>query len=567
MERKGAFIFSLACFSIFSLGLNSFAQSPASAKAVKPPFTRGVNMTGWFEIWEKGVPPLNKFSYEDFLHLKELGVDVVRLPVHFDMVMDDKSGQVEEIVWDYLDKVCDWAEELKIYLIIDNHSFNSSENYPNAKNLKSHLEKIWPQVAERYKNRSEYILYEILNEPQISQSEWEKLQKEILSLIRKYDSKHTVLVCGADWSSRDAMLKLKPLDDDNLIYTFHYYDPFYFTHQGAEWGSLTEHLHDIPFPYDKNKMPKLPAQIKGTWLEGSLKNSYPKEATEKTMRENLQKAVNFSVKNNVPILVGEFGVYNRTAAYEDRIAWFETVGKLFQEFGLACTTWGYDGTFSFFKKGSSDYPSGLDPKILKAIGFNVPKGAGEEKEKSSSSQTLPLVLYEDLIGKDFSQRAWSANKDAVMASKKGECPQGNYYYLLSKLNRYESLTFTFLNKDLSVISDLENTYMHLYIKTESKRQKLQVRFSELDVEGNIPWRLSYNLPLGTCTPGEWTLMEIPLSKFKITGAWSNRDGGKWFNAASDSTFDWSNVEGLSFVTEEAELKDSIYLDDIKIIKK
>ncbi len=555
----------LSIFSIFMMSTSLFSQ----VKAVKAPFSKGVNMTGWFEIWEKGIPNLNKYSYEDFQHLKELGVDVVRLPVHFFMMMNDETGELEEIVWTYLDKVCDWAEELKIHLIIDNHSFNSNP-YPSAKTVKNHLEKIWPQIADRYKNRSDYILYEILNEPRLPQIQWEKIQKETLSLIRKYDTKHTVIVTGTDWGSRDSMLKLEPLSDDNLIYTFHFYDPFYFSHQGAEWSDApVAALRDIPFPYDKAKMPKLQGAAKGSYLEQIFQQSYPKEANEKTMRENLQKAVDFSVKNNVPLLVGEFGVYNKYANYEDRCAWYETAGKLFQEFGLPYTIWTYDGSFSFFKKDNTEYPSGLEPRILKALDFNIPSGAGTGSENAtpSSSQNLPLVLYDDLIGQNFVTNAWSSNKKAVMSSKKGECPQGKYYYLLSNLNRYDGLIFNFNNKDLTSASDLENTYLHFYIKIESKTKILQIRFIEPDTKENIPWRFAYDFPVEECTPGEWKLFEIPLSKFKITGAWSNLDGGKWYNAEPDTTFDWSNVDGLVFALEYADLKDNIFLDDIKIIKK
>ncbi len=557
-------IFTLVSFLLFSITTNLFAQK----KAVQPPFTKGVNMTGWFEIWEKGIPNLNKYSYEDFLNLKELGVDVVRLPVHFYMMMDDQTGEVEEIVWDYLDQVCDWAEELEIYLIIDNHSFNSGK-YPSAKVVKKHLETVWPQIAERYKDRSEYILYEILNEPQISQESWAKIQKYILSLIREYDTKHTVVVTGAEWGGRDAMIKLKPLDDDNLIYSFHYYDPFYFSHQGASWCSAEiEALHDIPFPYDKNRMPALEGAAKGSYLEQALRTDYQRDATEKTMRANLQNAVDFSIKYEVPVFVGEFGIYSKEAPYEDRITWFKTVGKFFQELGLSYTIWGYDDGFSFFRKGNLEYPYGLDSEILTALDFNVPEGAGTENQNPPSPQTLPLVLYDDLPGKNIRKNAWYSGENAIMASQKGDCPEGNYHYLLSNIDRYGVLTFTFANRDLTVASDLENTCLHFYIKTEDENQNLQIRFIEPDTKDNIPWRFAYDFPISECTPGEWYLCEIPLSDFTITGAWSNLDGGKWYsvNNVSSDIFDWSNVEGLTFVPEAADLKGSICLDDIKILE-
>jgi endoglucanase len=563
--RKKKSFFSVCLLLLLSFTSTFYAQG----KAVPAPFNRGVNLTGWFEIWQKGIPDLNKYTYQDFLNLKELGVDVIRLPVHFNMMLkDEKSGQVEDIVWDYLDKACDWAEELKIHLIIDNHSFNSGK-YPSAKTVEKHLQQLWPQIAKRYKDRSQYILYEILNEPQISHGDWSKIQNEIVTLIRKFDKKHTIIVTGADWGGREGLLKLKPLSDKNLIYSFHYYDPFFFTHQGASWcDDAVSALKNIPFPYNQEKMPELEGAAKGSYLEYNFKNQYPLESSEEFMRKNLQTVVDFSIKNNVPVYVGEFGVYDYVSPVEDRNVWFETVGKLFQELGLPYTVWGYDSSFSFFEKDKHTYPDDLNPRILKALGFNVPEGAGLPSKKAEVKKELPLVIYEELFSSEVRSSFWSSNPKAAMKIVGGKCPQGKYYCSFSNMKRYESFTFYFKDIDLSFAGkDFENAYIHFYIKTESREQKIQLRFLNKDGENEIPWRLSYNLPLKNYEPGEWVLVEIPLRDFRITGAWSGAQGGKWYNPDKNVTFNWSKVERMDFAAEEDELKGVLALDDIKIIRK
>ena len=52
------------------------------------PFTKGVNLLRWFETWNNSLPPLNKYDEADFATLKSMGVDIIRLPIHFEFVMD-----------------------------------------------------------------------------------------------------------------------------------------------------------------------------------------------------------------------------------------------------------------------------------------------------------------------------------------------------------------------------------------------------------------------------------------------------------------------------------------------
>ena len=84
-------------------------------------------MLTFFESWQAGnLPDLNKYDETDFAMLKSMGVDIIRLPIHFANLMEPvNTGKVYDIVFEKLDQVCDWAEKYQIYLVIDNHSFNS----------------------------------------------------------------------------------------------------------------------------------------------------------------------------------------------------------------------------------------------------------------------------------------------------------------------------------------------------------------------------------------------------------------------------------------------------------
>ena len=93
----------------------------------KLPFTKGINMLRFFETWNKGdLPNLYKHDEADFACLKSMGVEAIRLTVHFELLMEPyNTGTIYDFVLVKLDQVCDWAEKYQIYLIIDNHAFNS----------------------------------------------------------------------------------------------------------------------------------------------------------------------------------------------------------------------------------------------------------------------------------------------------------------------------------------------------------------------------------------------------------------------------------------------------------
>lgn len=62
-------------------------------------------------------------------------------------------------------------------------------------------------------------------------------------------------------------------EDDKLLYTFHFYDPFVFTHQGATWVSPSmAPLANVPFPYAAQNMPDFPSSLSGSWIHSAFNN-------------------------------------------------------------------------------------------------------------------------------------------------------------------------------------------------------------------------------------------------------------------------------------------------------
>ena len=166
----------------------------APARSAETPFKRGVNLTGWFQESSVRQIQFTKYTKQDLINIKSLGCDVIRLPInlHF-MTNGEPDYTVEPLFFNFLDQVIDWAEELELHLIIDNHSFDPAED--TEPNIVDILVPVWTQMAEHYKERSNLIYYEVLNEPHgISDQIWNNIQQQVIDAIRQVDQKHTIAV-------------------------------------------------------------------------------------------------------------------------------------------------------------------------------------------------------------------------------------------------------------------------------------------------------------------------------------------------------------------------------------
>ena len=95
------------------LALYGFAQTV--------PFQKGVNLTGWFQASGVGQVQFTKYTKKDFEQLRSLGVDVVRLPVNLHgMTGGEPDYLIKPLFFTFMDEVINYAEEVGIYLIIDN---------------------------------------------------------------------------------------------------------------------------------------------------------------------------------------------------------------------------------------------------------------------------------------------------------------------------------------------------------------------------------------------------------------------------------------------------------------
>lgn len=533
------------------------------------PFTKGINMRHFFESWQPGVlSELNKYDETDFAMLKSMGVEIIRLPIHFANLMEPaNTGKVYDIVFERLDQVCDWAEKYQIYLIIDDHSFNSHEedrNPPKAETYKKHLEAVWPQIAERYKDRSEYIIYEILNEPKgvgDILTKWYKIQPEMIDVIRKYDTKHTIIVTAANWSHIANLVKMKPYKDPNLIYTFHSYEPEIFCFQDGP-GVEAMDIKNVPFPYDKSRHSEIQYSNQNENAKWEFQGKYQQEGNAKWVNQNIKKAADWGKKNKVRLLGGEMGA-NYWINPKDRLAWINAAVDAYKANNIPYCVWGIDGDTGFLKTGNGLFPDDIDQDALEAYGFKMPDESLVAKANTAVNAfpQSPYIVYDGLAGKG-SRAQWDSGNKTV---KDDEVHQ-----YCQKVFDLKDANFKFYlpNQIISkVIDNRNNLVISFSVKFTDSKQNFKLQLMDTDGKDELPpWRNTAYINASDYKIGEWVTVEIPLSQLKEEGAWSDK-AQKWFNP--QGKFDWSRIDRVSFdfYHEKNNLKGDIYIDDVVIKRK
>ncbi len=530
-----------------------FSLPPTQAQM---PFTRGVNLTGWFQAENARQIQFAKYTKQDLVQIKSLGCDAVRLPINLHFMTNGAPDYViDPLFFDFLDQVVDWAEELQVHLLLDNHSFDP--NVDTQPSVELVLLKVWPQMAEHYKNRSNYVYYEILNEPHgISTAVWCQIQQKVIYAIRAIDTKHTIVVGPSGYNSYNELNNMPVYTDNKLIYTFHFYDPFMFTHQGATWTSYMQDVSGVPFPFDAARMPATPVSTRGTWVESAL-NNYKSDGTVAKVKQLLDVAANFKTARNVNVFCGEFGVYIPNSPHSDRVYWYDVVRKYLEEKGIPWTIWDYQGGFGLFEKGSNElFDYDLDVDMLKSLDFTIP----QQSEFVIKPETKPFDIYTDYIGPSILESG-SAGNGTIDYYSSG--PQtGKYAIYWTGSNQYAGPGFNFKpDRDLSVLV-ASNYELDFWVKGDTPGTKFQIRFvdSKSAVAGDHPWRMSYDADQTQVTwNGTWQQVKIPLKSFKETGSWDNA----WFNP--EGKFDWKAVDRLEIISEfNALATQKIWFDEIRI---
>lgn len=286
---------------------------PTSTPSASLTLRRGINFGNMLESPNEGEWGL--FVQQEYFDLvQEAGFDFIRLPVRWNTHAEQEwPYTVDPIFFARVDEVVNWALERDLAIILDFHHYEEMMWDPWSH--KDRYLGIWKQVAEHYKDYPSNVLFELLNEPndQLNASLWNQYLSESLAIVRETHPTRDVVIGPTSWNAYDWLSTLDVPNDQHLIVTFHYYLPFPFTHQGAEWAG----------------------EEAQRWL-GTTWTATQAEKAEVT--SHFDSVAEWAQRKNVRILLGEFGAYSR-APHDSRIRWTEFVRSEAERHGFAWAYW------------------------------------------------------------------------------------------------------------------------------------------------------------------------------------------------------------------------------------
>jgi endoglucanase len=145
---------------------------------------------------------------------------------------------------------------------------------------------------------------------------------DALTTIREDNPERIVLIGTAEWGGLGGLPSLELPEDENIILTVHYYNPFQFTHQGAEWSGEQSQ-----------------AWLGTKWLDT--------ETERDVMRQDFAPLKAYELQNNIPIHIGEFGAYSK-ADLQSRVKWTTFLSRYLEELGWSWAYWEFSAGFGIY---------------------------------------------------------------------------------------------------------------------------------------------------------------------------------------------------------------------------
>lgn len=312
-------------------------------------FMKGINLGGWLSQYEPAKERLDSYITEkDFEKIAGWGLDHVRIPVDYNL-FETAEGDPLEFGMEYLEKAFQWGEKYNINIIIDLHktfgysyevSYNES-GFFESEALQERFYKLWERFAQRFGSRPGRIAFELLNEvnsPDLSDT-WNRIIRTAIGRIRVF-APDTYIIVGGYWNnSVDALHDLEMPYDDKVVYNFHCYDPFMFTHQAAYWVEGMPADFRIGYPGDINEYREMVKKYHFTHIQDYT--DVPDTGfSEKYFESRFANAAKLCEERGCALYCGEYGVIEHSAA-EDELRWYRDINHAFEKFCIGRSAWSY----------------------------------------------------------------------------------------------------------------------------------------------------------------------------------------------------------------------------------
>ncbi len=330
--------------SMIALCLAAQALAPGQASAAPPtqpplPVGHCLNTGNHLEADTENGWGGKRLEAQDFARMRAAGFDTVRIPVNWHTHSAAAAPHTIDPAWlARVDVVVSEALAAHLNVILNSHNFLPVHADPATG--APWLAAVWQQVAAHFADRTTaHLWFEIENEPhdRLNNANLLPTLLPALAAIRATNPGRPVVIGGEFWSGIDSLATLSLPDDPQVYPTFHYYEPFAFTHQGAAW------IHPAPPP---------------------LGRRYGLDEDKARLVTDLAKVRAYVARTGRTPFIGETGAYT-TADPADRIAYARGVTQGFAPAKLGVCVWAYTNTFPVWDQHEQRWLPGM----LEALGL------------------------------------------------------------------------------------------------------------------------------------------------------------------------------------------------------
>ena len=333
----------------------------------------GANVCLWFRFPRENAPEhfTNYISEDEAAFMSRIGLKHVRLCVAPRVIMNPTSGEIIEERGKQLEAAIERFHRAGLLVMVDIHNEDRPSELDPA--WQEAFIRFWGLLAKRLSRFDpEMTILEIINEPVFDrrEEEWNTLNARLAAVIRQNAPQHTIVTSGPNWGGIDGLKKLKLLPDKNVIYSFHCYDPFTFTHQGATWSdAAVKPLRGVPYPSSPEAVEPILSALDAFPASKKMVENYGKENWNKEkLAARFRQGIEWGAKNQVPLYCGEFGVFPLRSKPEHRSNWFRDFGEVLAENHIGWAVWGWDEGFGLDRKKVNGKPV-VDSVVAKALGL------------------------------------------------------------------------------------------------------------------------------------------------------------------------------------------------------
>ncbi len=307
----------------------STAAAPSAPSITALPVGRCINMGNHLEPpnegdWGRAI------ADNDFAIIARAGFQTIRLPVRWSGHVNDRDV-IDLKFMKRVTHVVGKARAAGLNVIVNDHNFDALMRDPDGN--RDRLATIWHQIARAFADQPrDHVWFEIANEPhdKLTNANLVATLAPALAAIRESNPDRPVIIGGEFWSGINSLATLTLPDDPYIVPTFHYYDPFEFTHQGAEW------IKPVP----------------------PLGRIYGSAADKALLDTDVAKLRAYIARTGKTPFMGEFGA-NEKIPVDQRLLYQRAVRTAFDALGIGSCAWAFTNTFPLYDSARKAWVPGM----------------------------------------------------------------------------------------------------------------------------------------------------------------------------------------------------------------